>query len=330
VHHLLAFPGINDSFFKLNFVLQQIVNGLSNGAIYALMAITVVIIYKTTTQLNFAQGEMAMFSTFIVFALTAQVAGGGDVDGAIGGINVWFAMLIAVLISMLFGASMERFLVRPVEKKSTLAPVIVTLGMFFILNALAAVIWGTNERSPVPTPFPNGLNDKFDLIGGPQKFFVTYKAIGIWLTVGVIVLLLSLMLQKTKLGLAYRAVASSQESSQLVGIPVGRMLMFGWALASGIGAIAGVMAAQYLGRLDFNVMAGVLLYGFAAAALGGFDSIKGAVVGGIIVGLAESLLPSMFSFIGTELGLAMALLVIMVVLTFRPQGLYGTKRVERV
>jgi branched-chain amino acid transport system permease protein len=326
---LLLSAIINDSFSKPTYILQQIVNGLSNGAIYALMAITVVIIYKTTSHLNFAQGEMAMFSTFIVFSLTAQAAG-ADVPQAIAGLNVWVAIFFAILISMAFGAGMERFLIRPVEKRSALAPVIVSLGVFFILNALAAHIWGTDNRSPVPQPFPGALNDKFDLLDGPPLFYVRYMTIGIWITVAVIVIGLTLLMQKTKLGLAYRAVAANRESSELVGIPVGRMLMLGWALAAGIGSIAGVLAAQYLQRLDFNVMAGVLLYGFAAACLGGFDSLKGAVVGGIIVGEAEALLPAAFTFIGTELGLAMALLVIMVVLAFRPQGLFGSKRVERV
>jgi branched-chain amino acid transport system permease protein len=320
---------INESFKKPTFVLQQIVNGLSNGAIYSLMAIATVIIYKTTSHLNFAQGEMACLSTFAVFALTASGASTNS-KGVFASWGVWFALFLIILISMGLGAGTERFLVRPVEKRSALAPVIVTLGLFFIINAFDAIVWGTDQRSPVPSTFPSGISDRFTLLEGPPKFFVTYKVIGIWATVGVILLLLTLMLQKTKLGLGYRAVSANRESAELVGIPVGRMLMFGWALAGGIGAIAGVMTAQYLGHLDFNLMAGVLLYGFAAACLGGFDSLKGAVVGGIIVGLAEALLPSAFTFIGTELGLAMALFVILVVLFFRPQGLFGSKRVERV
>ncbi|HEX9259762.1 MAG TPA: branched-chain amino acid ABC transporter permease [Acidimicrobiales bacterium] len=314
---VLAF--FNENFFQLTVFLNYVTNGLSNGALYALMAITVVIIYRTTAHLNFAQGEMATFSTFLVFVLTAEK-----------GWWVWLAIPAIVLASMAGGAALERWMIRPVQKKSALAPVIVSLGLFFVFNALCAVIWGTEQRSPVPAPFPNGLTDSVTILDGPPKFYITYVAMGIWVTVAVLVVGLTLMLQKTKLGLAYRAVASTRESSQLVGIPVGRMLMFGWALAAGIGAIAGVMAAEYLGRLDFNLMAGVLLYGFAAATLGGFDSLKGAVVGGVIVGEAEALLPAMFSFIGTELSLVMALIVILVVLMVRPQGLFGSKRVERV
>jgi len=319
-------PLINENFFDIAYILQLIANGLSNGAIYALMALTVVIIYKTTGHLNFAQGEMAMFSTFIVYALTA----GTGVANVWFGLPVWIGIVIAILLSMAFGAAVERVLIRPVEHKSALAPVIVTLGLFFILNAAAAWRWGTSPVNPVPAPFPGALDDKIDILDGPPKFFITYKAIGIWITVGLLVLGLTLLLNKTKLGLAYRGVSANRESSQLVGIPVGRMLMFGWALAAGIGSLGGVIAAQYLGRLDFNLMAGVLLYGFAAATLGGFDSIKGAVVGGIIVGLVEALLPASLTFIGAQLSLAMALIVIMVVLFFKPEGLFGSKRVERV
>jgi len=315
---VLAF--FNENFFQWTVFLSYVRNGLANGALYALMAITVVIIYRTTAHLNFAQGEMATFSTFLVFVLATEK-----------GWWVWLAMPVIVLLSMAGGAALERLMIRPVEKKSALAPVIVTLGLFFIFNALCAVIWGTEARSPVPAPFANGLEDSFTLMDGPPKLVVSYVAVGIWITVAVLVAALTAMLQKTKLGLAYRAVASNRESSQLVGIPVGRMLMFGWGLAAGIGAIAGIMAAQYpSGHLDFNLMAAVLLYGFAAATLGGFDSLKGAVIGGIIVGLAEALLPAMFSFIGTELNLVVALMVILIVLMVRPQGLFGSKRVERV
>ena len=141
---------------------------------------------------------------------------------------------------------------------------------------------------------------------------------------------MSLLLSRTKLGLGYRVVASNRESAVLVGIPVSRMLMVGWALSTGIGALAGVLVSQASGILDFNLMGSVLIYGFAAAALGGFDSIRGAVIGGLIVGLAEALLPNLFTFIGSELSLAMALAIILAVLLVRPQGLFGSKRVLRV
>jgi branched-chain amino acid transport system permease protein len=317
---IIAIPGVNQDFFKLTLFLQNLANGLSNGALYAAMALTLVMIYRTTGHLNFAQGEMAMFSAFLVFAFNVQV-----------GLPIGVAIIVSIVVSMIAAALLERTLIRPVEKRSPggLSVLIVTLALFLIVNASAASIWGTGNSTPIPQPFPGGLNDKIDVVNGLPKFFITYKAIGIWATVLAVVVLLVVVLQKTKFGLAYRAVASNRASAELVGIPVGRMLAVAWAVAAGIGVLVGIMAAEYLGYLNSNLMGSVLLYGFAAACLGGFDSIKGAIVGGIIVGLAEALIPAFFSFIGTELSLTMALLVILVVLSVRPQGLFGTKRIER-
>jgi branched-chain amino acid transport system permease protein len=317
---VLAVPGIESNFFTLTLLLQNLTNALANGAVYALMALTVVMIYKTTGHLNFAQGEMAMFSTFIVYVLSIEQ-----------GWNVWLSIVIVVIGSMVVGATVERVLIQPLERRSVLAPVILTLGLFFILNGGAATIWGTQPKSPIPAPFPGHLDDKVDIITNrAPHFFVTYKAIGVWVTVTVLVTLLNLLLKRTKLGLAYRAVAANSESSLIVGIPVKRMLMLGWALAAGIGAIAGAIIAQYRNVLDFNFMAAVLLFGFASACVGGFDSIKGAVVGGLLVGIVETFTPALFTFVGSELSLVMVLLVILIVLYFRPQGLFGSKRVERV
>jgi branched-chain amino acid transport system permease protein len=145
-----------------------------------------------------------------------------------------------------------------------------------------------------------------------------------------VVALLWALMQRTSLGLSYRAVASNTESAVLAGIPVERMRMFGWALAAAIGSVAAVLSAQKSGALEFTLMSAALLYGLASAALGGFDSLIGAVVGALIIGLAEALLPALFTFIGSELSLVMALVVIVVALVVRPHGLFGTKKVERV
>lgn len=309
---------INSSFFSWAFFLQLVTNGLSNGAIYAAMALTVVIIYKTTGHLNFAQGELATFSAFIVYVISAEHH-----------VNIWIAIPIVIVLSMVGGALVERFLIRPVEARSSLAVVIVTLGLFLLLNALTAVIWGTQPKSAL-TPFPGGIDDQINVLKGPPRFSIGYDAIGTWVVLIAVVIGISLLMNKTKLGLGYRAVAANRESAQLVGVPVSRMLMLGWALSTGIGALGGVLVSQSAGILDFNLMGSVLIYGFAAAALGGFDSIRGAVVGGLIVGLAEALLPNLFTFVGSELSLGMALVIIMAVLLVRPQGLFGTRRVLRV
>jgi branched-chain amino acid transport system permease protein len=282
------------------------------------MALTVVIIYKTTGHLNFAQGELATVSAFIVYVISAEK-----------GVNIWLAIPIVIVLSMVMGAAVERFLVRPVEARSGLAVVIVTLGLFLLLNALTAVIWGTLPKGAL-NPFPGGIDDQITVLDGPPQFSIGYDAIGTWVVLAAVVLAVSLLMNKTKLGLGYRAVAANRESAELVGVPVSRMLMLGWALSTGIGALGGVLVSQSSGSLDFNLMGSVLIYGFAAAALGGFDSIRGAVVGGLIVGLAEALLPNMFTFIGSELSLAMALVIILGVLLARPQGLFGSRRVLRV
>jgi branched-chain amino acid transport system permease protein len=318
VRAVLAFPGLNDSFFDVAFVLQLVKNGLANGAIYALMALTVVIIYRTTGHLNFAQGEMATMGAFLVFALAVEH-----------GLPYVVAIPMVMVLSMAAGAAIERGLVRPIERRGGLGVVIVTLGLFLVFNAFTPAIWGTQPVDPL-RPFPSGPRDQFVLLDGPPRFFVRYSTIGVWITLGVVVALLWILLHRTKIGLAYRAVASNRQTSLLVGIPVGRMLMLGWALSAGIGSLAAVLVSQSSSSLDFNLMGTVLLYGFAAAALGGFDSVLGAVVGGVIVGLAEALVPQLFSFIGSELSLVMALAIIFVVLLVRPHGLFGTPRVERV
>jgi branched-chain amino acid transport system permease protein len=315
---LAAIPFVNEGFFNWTFVAALVVNGLKNGAIYALMALTVVIIYKTTGHLNFAQGEMGTLGAFIVFVLAIER-----------GWSYLIAIPVALVFSFLLGATLERTLVRPIERRSALGVVIVTLGIFLVINALVAAIWGTQQLTPL-SPVPNAPNDQWVLADGPPRLAIRYSTVAIWATLVVVVAVLLLFFQKTKLGLGYRAVAANRESSQLVGVPVGRMLMLGWAISAVLGTIAAIMVSQSTNTLDFNLMGVVLLYGFAAAALGGFDSIPGAVVGGLIVGLAEALIPAFFSFVGSELSLAVALAVIVVVLLVRPEGLFGTKRVERV
>ena len=309
---------INSSFFNWTLIAQLFVNGMKNGAIYALMALTVVIIYKTTGHLNFAQGEMGTLGAFIIFVMVVEH-----------GWSYWMAIPVSLVFSFLLGAGIERTLIRPIERRSALGVVIVTLGIFLVINALNAAIWGTQQLPPL-TPFPNLPTDQFVIAEGPPRFAIRYGAIGTWAALALVVAILWFFFQKTKLGLGYRAVASNRESSQLIGVPLGRMLMLGWAISAVLGTIAAIMVSQSASSLDFNLMATVLLYGFAAAALGGFDSIPGAVVGGLIVGMAEAYIPAFFSFIGSELSLAVALGVIVAVLLVRPEGLFGTKRIERV
>lgn len=298
--------------------LQRLFDGLTLGAIYAVVAVALVLIFKATTLINFAQGELAMFGAFIAYVISVEQ-----------GVNIWLAIPIAMAISAVLGATVERVLIRPFDPSNPLPVVLITLGLFLILNAVAGEIWNYQPRA-FPSLFPDGPDD-FVSIGGARLF---YDGLGIWLMLGGILLALWVALTKTKIGLAFRAVSSNSESSALVGIKTGRTLMFGWALACSFGTLGASLVAPRL-FLQPNMMASLLIFSFAAAALGGLDSLPGAAVGGIVIGLIQSLLVGYLgdwqplSFL-RNLSLAVAFVVILVVLSFKPSGLFGTSRVERV
>jgi branched-chain amino acid transport system permease protein len=291
--------------------IDQFFNGIGQGSVYASVALALVIIYRTTGLLNFAQGEMALFSTFVCWWLTDQ------------GLGVWPALGLTILFSFVAGGIIERVIMRPVEgaDKNPLNAVIVTLGMFLAINALAALIFIKPGREALQMPllFPEG-----EIIGIPKA------TIGRFAVLAVECLILWLLLQKTKIGLALRAVSSNPESSRLVGIKPGQMLMLGWAIAAAIGAVAGVLAASRgTGAFDTSLMQQILVFAFAAAALGGFDSPLGAVVGGLIVGVADALtIEYVDALNGIEIVVPFAL--ILGVLLIRPNGLFGRNIVERV
>jgi len=293
--------------------LTQVMIGIQNGAVYASLALALVLIFKTTGILNFAQGEMALYSTYLVWYFTQH------------GLPVWLCIVIAVAISFVGGALIERLVIRPVEKASPLVLVIVTIGMFLAINSIVQVQFGSDQKT-LPAAYaqnvwrPGGVQISTDLLVLVGALIVE-------------VVIIYFLLQRTKLGLAVRATASNPESSRLLGIPVGRMLMFGWALAAALGAIAGALvipAAQGGGGvLVPSSMQGIIVFAFAAAALGGFDSIVGAVVGGVIVGVAQSLTIQYVKSL-SDIVLIVPFALILLVLLFRPAGLFGTPTVERV
>ena len=295
---------------SLQLFWDQVLNGIGAGVVYASVALALVLIYRTTGLLNFAQGEMALFCTFITYWLTTQ------------GLSVQLALVASVCIGFLGGAVIERVLIRPVEgSKSPLNVVIVTLGMFLGINALAQLIFikPGKEAQQMPAIFPKG-----DLVLGIPK-----ATFGFALVLVIECLLLYVLFQKTRLGLALRGVASNATSAQLVGIDTGRMLMLGWGMAAGLGAVAGTLASTRGSGFDASLMQQVLVYSFAAAALGGFDSPLGAVVGGLFVGIADSLTIQYIDALdGIEL--VVPLLLIVLVLLVRPNGLFGKTIVERV
>jgi branched-chain amino acid transport system permease protein len=288
--------------------LQLLIDGIAIGSIYGALALALVLIFRSTGIVNFAQGEMAMFSTFIAWGLVE------------GGVPLGLALLAAFVLSFLGGMAVERVLIRPVEGSDQLTILIVTLGLFILINSAAGWIWGFENRS-FPSVWPDGSAE----LAGIR---LAYESLGIVAVLLAVSGLLALLFQRTKLGLGMRAAAANPASSRLVGINVGRTLMIGWGLAALLGALAGVLVAPQL-FLDVNLMGGVLVYSFAAATLGGFDSPKGAIIGGWIIGVAETLAGDYIGFIGSDLTILVPLAIIFVVLLVRPNGLYGSPEVVR-
>jgi branched-chain amino acid transport system permease protein len=287
-------------------LLQQIVSGVATGSIYACLGLALVMIYQSTHRINFAQGEMAMFSTYIAWALLSW------------GLSYWVAFVLTIVISFVGGFLIERIVLRPLGRAPVLSSVVVFVGLLVIFNSVAGWIFNYNLKQ-FPSPFPDTRPFGSTLI--------SFHELGMMGVTLAIVMLLYLFMQFTSIGLAMRAAAQNPASSRLSGIPVSLMLSIGWGLAAAIGATAGMMIAPIV-FLDPNMMSGVFLYGAAAALLGGIDSPWGAVIGGLLIGIVENLVGAYV--VGTELKLSVALLAIIGVLLVRPSGLFGKRVVVRV
>jgi branched-chain amino acid transport system permease protein len=291
---------------------QQVVSGLASGGIYASVALALVIIYRSTGVVNFAQGEMATFTTFIAWTLIDH------------GLGYWGAFALTLLIAFVGGLALERIVIRPVEQAPAVTIGILTIGLFIGLNGLMNWIWSAEVRSfPPDRPFPTRTID----VGGVAISIQDLGIIGV--TLGLVVVLW-LLFQHTKLGLALRAAALDPGASRLVGVRVGWMLGLGWGLAAVLGAVAGLFTAAAFPPLEPNMMRAVLIYAFAAAVVGGLTSPVGAVVGGLALGVTLNLLSAYVDFVGTQLRLPVALALILGVLLVRPAGLFGRVAVQRV
>ena len=288
---------------------QQVVSGLATGGIYGSLALALVMIYQATDVVNYAQGEMAMFSTYLAWSMLNA------------GLPYRVAFFATLALAFAGGLVIERVIIRPVENAPVLTIVIVCIGLLVILNSIAGWIY-SYVIQPFPSPFPRTPIRIGSVIFGPHDL----GAIGVTF---VMLLLLYCFFRFTSLGLAMRAAAQNPASSRLVGIRVGWMLGLGWGLAALVGAVAGMMVAPVI-FLEPNMMSGILIYAFASATLGGFTSPGGAVVGGFLVGVIENLAGTYISFIGTDLKLTVALALIIVVLVVKPSGLFGRAVVRRV
>jgi len=294
-------------------LLARLFDGLANGSTYAMVALALVIIFKATTLINFAQGEMAMLGAFIAYTAWFNF-----------GIPMWGAVILAILLSALLAAGIERTLIRPFDPADHLPLVIITLGLFLGINSLAGLIWKLDPLR-FPELFPSGNAISW---GTARLSWYTVFTVG---TILFSLVFLTLLLNKTKVGLAFRAVSSNLESSQLVGIKVGSTLQFGWALAAGVGTLgACVFAANPVLSLDPSYMLRVLIFASAAAALGGLDSLWGALVGGLAVGFVQSVVVQYIPWVPNQMSLAAAAVVLIAVLLFRPAGIFGTAQVSRV
>src|SRR3990172_2181522 len=250
---------------------QQVVSGIASGSLFAILALSLVMIYRSTSVLNFAQGEMALFSTFIAWSFLTTM-------------DFWPAFVLSLVVAAVMGAALERLVLRPVEEAPVLNAVIVTLGLFTFFNGLALWVWGGLPKGFGPFPIYEGA----PLFRGSAlcaaDVCIGRLNVGILGAAFIIMTLLFLLFQRTRLGLAMRATAHNRTASRLMGIPVGLMLSVGWGLSAAVGAVAGVMVAQSLG-LTTGLMASVLIFAFAAAVLGGLDSPVGAIVGGLTIGV---------------------------------------------
>ena len=286
--------------------MHQVLAGLATGGIYASVALALVMIHQATDLLNFAQGEMAMFSTYIAWSLMQA------------GMPYWGAFFLTIAISFVLGVCIQRFVLRPVRGRSVLSLVVVFIGLLVIFNSLAGWIF-TYTIKVFPSPFPSA--PPFG------QHFVSSHELGATVVTLIVLAMVYSFFRFTALGLAMRAAAQNPASSRLVGIRVGWMIALGWGLAAAIGSVAGMMVAPIV-YLDPNMMSGILLYAFAGALLGGIDSPAGAVLGGFFVGVLENVLGAYV--IGNELKLSVALGLIIGVLVVKPSGLFGTVHVARV
>jgi branched-chain amino acid transport system permease protein len=298
-------------------LIQQVAAGLANGAIYASLALALVMIFVSTDHINFAQGEMAMFSAYLCWQLLQW------------GINFWIALPLVMVLSFLIGVGIERTVLRPLHNAPVLSVVVVFIGLLTIFHALAGGIW-THTIKEFPSPFPRVTFAGSGYIGPHQLGMIAVTIL--------ILLALFAFFRFTPLGLAMRAAAQNATSARLAGISVDWMLALGWGLAAAVGAVAGCMVAPAV-YLDPNMMAGILLYGFAGALVGGISSPGGAVAGGFIVGVLENVIAYFGNVLERSTGvyivgngekLTVALIIVITVLTLRPNGLFGQVTVKRV
>lgn len=291
--------------------IALVLNGISVGVVYAAVALALVLIWRATGIVNFAQGGMLMLTTFIAYTVVVEH-----------GANYWVGLVVALAAGFVLGAVVERVLVRPVENGPPLNAVILTLGVLLLLQAVAGMIWGNNQESYVPE-----FSRKFYTANGHTLLF-SPNSLFIVIAVAIVASLLTVLFRGTSLGLRMRASAFNPEIARMLGVRVGRMLTLGWALAAVVGALAGVLVASDQPEiLNPNGFDGLLIFGFTAAVIGGLDSPIGALIGGLLLGIALVLLEY---YVSNQIDTFWVLCLLVVVLMVRPAGLFSRRGARRV
>ncbi|NTE68214.1 branched-chain amino acid ABC transporter permease [Agrobacterium tumefaciens] len=292
----------------MEFFFSQVLSGIASGTIYACLALAVVMIYQAIHHLNFAQGELAVFSTYLAWQMLEA------------GLPYWVVFVLVVLLSFALGWLLQMVVMRPFHKAPMLSNIVVFIALFTIFNSLSGFIWGYDIKQ-FPSPFGFGA-----LVGnlGISRHQAAMMAIS-----AIILGMLWAFFRFTRIGLAMRGAVSNPTSSGLVGVNVMAVTALGWGTASAIGAVSGLLVAPIV-FLEPNMMLSILVYAFAGAVVGGLTSPGGAVLGGFIVGIVESLIATYVPVIGAELKLPIALALIIVVLLFQPAGLFGRRDIQRV
>ena len=289
---------------------QLTVQGVALGAVYGSLALALVLVYRATHVVNFAQGELAMATTYVAYQLLQW------------GLSYWEAFFATLGIAFVLGAVLELALIRPVLHRSVIAAVIVTVGLFILIDGVVNWIWGGDFKF-MESPF----GAKIYRVGGVS---IARLYPGMVVVIVISVLLVWALFRFTKLGLGMRAAALRPAESALVGVRVDRMLAIGWGLAAVLGAVAGLMAEPSQFFLQPTLMQPILVYAFAAAVLGGLESPVGAVIGGLVIGVALNLVVQYVPAITSELQEPFAFAVLVAVLLLKPSGLFGRREVRRV
>ncbi len=295
----------------INFFLQLVINGVVVGSVYALVALGFVIIFKSTSVVNFAQGEFLLLGAYISLAVVGQTS-----------MPFWVAVVVTLLFSVALGMMIERLILRPMIGEPVISVIMVTLGLSSILKAVVQGIWGTDTR-PFPEIFPST-----PVQIGPLP--VSQGYIYSLVCVAILLLLFTLFFKYSRAGIAMRATAFSQQVAQSMGISVRRMFALAWAIAAVVSAIGGILLGGVRGGVD-AALAAIGLKVIPVVILGGLDSIIGAIVGGLIVGVLENLAGGYLDPIfGGGVKEVAPFVVLVLILMIKPYGLFGKVHIDRV